>query len=218
MDFDFESLPKYVRDAWKDKCWSVATDYLRAKVLYEEGGWYLDTDVEILKPFMDKYSKYDVAVPVEDSLYDWPEERIQKYYLDNVNEKYQRVKSEFISGIALLVSVIGAKKHSQYTKKVMDFFKTLDYDKRDYTGCLFGGPIGPQIWARVLEDYGFVYKGEEQDLKHNIKVMSPKVAKNMVDDSDYKNPELCALHHCTFSWFKQFMEKSGLGDKYRVME
>lgn len=30
--------------------WAFATDYLRCKVLYEEGGWYMDADVVCIKP------------------------------------------------------------------------------------------------------------------------------------------------------------------------
>ena len=177
MDFDFNKVPNYVKDAYEDKCYSIVVDYLRAEVLYKYGGWYLDTDVELLKPFMDDYSKYNVVVPVEDSTWDWPQGRINKFYLNNIDGEYRRVKTDFISGIALLISVIGAKRHSRCLKRVMNFYKTLDYNKRDYSGCLFGGPIGPQIWARVMEKYSFRYKAEEQKLKRNIYIAPPTLAK-----------------------------------------
>lgn len=40
---------KYVEEAYKAKKWAFVSDYIRAKAVYEYGGIYLDTDVEILK-------------------------------------------------------------------------------------------------------------------------------------------------------------------------
>jgi hypothetical protein len=42
---------KYFDQALKNKKWSFATDYLRLWILYNVGGIYLDTDVEVLKSF-----------------------------------------------------------------------------------------------------------------------------------------------------------------------
>lgn len=40
---------KYCYEAYKAKKWAFVSDYARLKVLYEYGGVYLDTDVEIIK-------------------------------------------------------------------------------------------------------------------------------------------------------------------------
>lgn len=45
---------RYVEEAYNAKKWAFVTDYVRLKVLYEYGGVYLDSDVEILKP-LDKF-------------------------------------------------------------------------------------------------------------------------------------------------------------------
>lgn len=37
----------YVREAISVKKWAFASDYARFKILYEHGGVYLDTDVEL---------------------------------------------------------------------------------------------------------------------------------------------------------------------------
>ena len=42
---------KYAKEAYEAKKWAFVSDYVRLKVLYEEGGIYLDTDVEIIKSF-----------------------------------------------------------------------------------------------------------------------------------------------------------------------
>lgn len=44
---------KYAKEAYDAKKWAFVSDYVRLKVLYENGGIYLDTDVEIIKPIDD---------------------------------------------------------------------------------------------------------------------------------------------------------------------
>lgn len=40
---------KFFRECYKRKLWAFVSDYVRVKVLYEYGGIYLDTDMEIIK-------------------------------------------------------------------------------------------------------------------------------------------------------------------------
>ena len=43
----------YVREAYQAKKWAFVSDYARFKILYEYGGLYFDTDVELIKSFDD---------------------------------------------------------------------------------------------------------------------------------------------------------------------
>ena len=47
----------YVKEAYQAKKWAFVSDYARYKILYEQGGVYLDTDVELLKPIDDLVEK-----------------------------------------------------------------------------------------------------------------------------------------------------------------
>ena len=47
-NFDINQCP-YVAQAYEAKKWAFVSDYARLKILYENGGVYLDTDVELLK-------------------------------------------------------------------------------------------------------------------------------------------------------------------------
>lgn len=47
-NFDIHQSP-YMEEAYKAKKWAYVSDYARIKILYEEGGVYLDTDVELIK-------------------------------------------------------------------------------------------------------------------------------------------------------------------------
>lgn len=48
-NFDI-SQNRYAKEAYDAKKWAFVSDYARLKVLFDEGGIYLDTDVELLKP------------------------------------------------------------------------------------------------------------------------------------------------------------------------
>jgi hypothetical protein len=43
----------FAQRAFKEKKWAFLTDYIRMKILFEEGGIFLDTDVLMIKPFDD---------------------------------------------------------------------------------------------------------------------------------------------------------------------
>ncbi len=51
-NFDI-SENRYAKEAYDAGKWAFVSDYVRLKVLYDEGGIYLDTDVEIIKPIDD---------------------------------------------------------------------------------------------------------------------------------------------------------------------
>lgn len=47
-NFDI-NINKYVKEAYEEKKWAFMTDYIRLYVVYNYGGIYLDTDVELIK-------------------------------------------------------------------------------------------------------------------------------------------------------------------------
>lgn len=52
------SANQYCKEAYAAKKWAFVSDYARLKILYECGGIYMDTDVEVLKP-LDELLKFD---------------------------------------------------------------------------------------------------------------------------------------------------------------
>ena len=63
------NINKFVSDAYKNKKYAFVSDYVRAYVLYNYGGIYLDTDVELFKNF-DEFLKNDTfwGIEVGDSI------------------------------------------------------------------------------------------------------------------------------------------------------
>ncbi len=47
-NFDIDSIP-FIKQAYDAKKWAFVTDYARLKIIYENGGIYFDTDVELLR-------------------------------------------------------------------------------------------------------------------------------------------------------------------------
>ena len=48
----------YVKEAYQEQKFAYVSDYARLKIIYDNGGIYLDIDVEIIKP-LDDLLKYD---------------------------------------------------------------------------------------------------------------------------------------------------------------
>ena len=65
-NFDININP-FVKSAYDAKAWAFVSDYARLKVVYDYGGIYLDTDVELLKnlDFLLKYKCYIGVQQVE---------------------------------------------------------------------------------------------------------------------------------------------------------
>lgn len=51
-NFDIDQS-RYCQEMYRSKRWAFVSDYARAKILYDHGGLYLDTDMLLLKPMDD---------------------------------------------------------------------------------------------------------------------------------------------------------------------
>ena len=58
-DVDMHKYP-LVAKALKERRWALASDIIRMYVIYEEGGFYLDTDVELVKS-LEEFRQYDAV-------------------------------------------------------------------------------------------------------------------------------------------------------------
>ena len=54
----------FLKECYKRKLWAFLSDYFRMKVLYEQGGIYLDTDMQIVKT-LDAFLKDDFFIGME---------------------------------------------------------------------------------------------------------------------------------------------------------
>ncbi|MBQ6851051.1 MAG: glycosyl transferase [Oscillospiraceae bacterium] len=67
-NFDISACPLYVHQAYEAKKWAFVTDYVRLKVVYDNGGIYMDTDVELIKN-LNPLLKYKAYFGFEDGVH-----------------------------------------------------------------------------------------------------------------------------------------------------
>lgn len=64
-NFDVDSI-NFSKEAYSQKKWAFVSDVARLSVIYEFGGYYFDTDVELLKP-LSIFSKYREVYGLQNS-------------------------------------------------------------------------------------------------------------------------------------------------------
>lgn len=82
----------FVKGAYENKKWAFVSDYVRTKALYEYGGIYFDTDMEIVKP-IDNLFECQTFLGVEDSGFVavgvWYEKKAHSFLPEKLLQKYQ---------------------------------------------------------------------------------------------------------------------------------
>ena len=66
-NFDIESAPQYVREAYAAKKYAFVSDYVRLWAREREGGVYMDVDFEVYKPFDDLMEQHSAFAGYEGS-------------------------------------------------------------------------------------------------------------------------------------------------------
>ncbi len=91
----------FTREAYKNRSWAFVSDYARLKIIYENGGIYLDTDVELLKN-LDQLLDNDCYIGMQQS------------------------ESLCNTGLGF-----GAIRHSLVVKEMLDQYSGIDFDKNN---------------------------------------------------------------------------------------
>ena len=120
-NFDINSSD-FSRQAYKNKKWAFVADYCRLNVLYNNGGIYLDTDMEVIKSL-------DI-------------------FLNNV--AFARI--EFANGNIpeINAAIWGCKKGDKFIEKLISYYDSLDFN--EYAEDLFKLAIPKVITTLAKED------------------------------------------------------------------
>ena len=161
-NFDINSVP-FVKQAYEQRKWAFAADYIRMYALYHEGGVYLDSDVKVLKP-LDSLLNHGFMSSLE-----YHPTQIEK---DGsramIDADGHRIKEGFVSGIQIQAAVMGAEKGNRFIADVLDWYQTHDFINPD--GSLLTNVVSPMIYAQVAEKYGFMYKDQDQPLQDDVMI------------------------------------------------
>lgn len=122
--FDIHSVP-WVEQACAAKKWAPASDYIRLFALYNYGGIYLDSDVEIVRSFDDLLHR--------------------PYFF---GKEHTPDKTENRDSIE--AAVFGCEKGNPVVKEAMDYFATHDY--LDKNGVLNPMTL-PTLFSLVIKNF-----------------------------------------------------------------
>lgn len=109
-NFDIHSC-KYVEQAYDSKKWAFVSDYARFWILYNHGGVYFDTDVELIKPIDSivengPFMGYEAFCPIE----------------------FLNPKKEYLIAPGL---GLGADKHMTFYKEILEQYEADSFIKDD---------------------------------------------------------------------------------------
>lgn len=148
-NFDLSCNP-YVRDAYKFKKFAFVSDYVRAHVLYNLGGIYLDTDVEVFKPF-DDLLHHDSFWGFEQGNYIATStigaakgNKLLKIFLDSYEGKgfiKEGGKFDDLTNVVILSEIlkdIGIKSNGEYQEidGIGAFYPQTYFSPYDYINCI----------------------------------------------------------------------------------
>ena len=183
--FDIHSV-KWVEQAYENRKWAFAADYIRAYALYTEGGIYLDSDVEIKKsltPLLDS----GFISSIECNPKRWKQVARQT---DEMGRRLDYI--ERVDGIGIQAAIIGAVPHHPFLKKILDYYDNHLF----FNGKTFDQLPAPYVYAELLENEGLVYQDQMQLLNNDITLFRSNVF------ADYQSCDLhsYAIHMCSGSW------------------
>ena len=136
-NYDIASAPAYVQEAYEARKFAFVSDYVRLWALEQYGGLYLDTDVEVFKPFDDLMERYNAFAGFEGSKH-----------------------------LPIGTCVLASKAHGEWVTEMLaaytdrHFIKTTNHQIPEYDMT----PNTAFISA-IMSANGFKQNGEEQDYK-----------------------------------------------------
>ena len=184
-NFDFSSC-EYAMEAYDAKKWAFVSDYARFKILYEYGGVYFDTDVEILQS-------------LDEVLKSGPFMGIEK--IGSASQSNPGLGLGVAPGLGLGVAPglgLGGAPGLGLYKEILEFYNTIHFKNLDGSYNL---NTVVQYVTDILKRHGFV----EEDKKQTIAGVT-------IYPSDYFDPMNCetgeikitqntvSIHHYACSW------------------
>lgn len=160
-----------MRQAYEAKKWGFVPDYARLDIVYEYGGIYLDTDVEMLRSF-DELLEQDGFMGFENTG--------DGEYFVNCGHGF------------------GAVPHHEVIRTARDLYNTISFLNADGTPNLLASP---HFTTQTLREFGLVQENRDQQLPgmtvYASDVLCPK---NFRTGKIKKTPRTVSIHHFTASW------------------
>ena len=169
-NYDF-TKNEYMRQAYEAKKWGFVPDYARLDIVYEHGGIYLDTDVEMVRSF-DHLLEHSCFFGFEDT---------------GDGENYVNCGHGF-----------GAVPHHDAVKMARDLYEQVSFTNGDGSLNLLASPY---YTTQSLRQLGLVQENRDQVLGnvqvYGSDVLCPK---NFRTGKLHQTSRTVSIHHFTASW------------------
>lgn len=169
-NYDF-TKNEYMRQAYEAKKWGFVPDYARLDIIYEHGGIYLDTDVEMVRSF-DHLLENQCFFGFEDT---------------GDGENYVNCGHGF-----------GAVPHHDAIRNARDLYAHLSFANADGSLNLLASP---HYTTQSLRQLGLVQENRDQELPgvrvYASDVLCPK---NFRTGKLHQTARTVSIHHFTASW------------------
>lgn len=188
-NFDVSKI-RFVREAYEEKKWAFVADYVRFYALYNEGGIYLDTDVEAFKR-LDEFLDNDFFAGTE--------------------VRYNQGRTI----ITVDASAFGSIKGHWYTKLCMEFYHDKPFRGADGK---ISGDVVQTVATNILEKYGYIRRDQNQIINKDIRIYPTDYFANI--ENHKKGDNIYTLHHFDGSWTDQSQRGIiyKIARKYDLME
>lgn len=163
----------YVREAFEHGKWAFVSDYVRSKVMYEHGGIYMDTDMELKLPLDEFLEEKAVCgfevkgVPYSAFWMAEPKHRLSKDFMDYYNEQehfVERINTDIFS--EMLEKEYGADRYKdeiQHLNHDVKLFPSVyfsqdlpkNYVSHHFNGSWFGGDA-ENTHKKMVNVYGLL--------------------------------------------------------------
>lgn len=169
-NYDF-TKNEYMRQAYEAKKWGFVPDYARLDIVYEHGGIYLDTDVEMLRSF-DSLLEHDCFFGFENT---------------GDGELFVNCGHGF-----------GAAPRHEAVRIVRDLYEQLTFTNQDGSLNLLASPY---YTTQSLRQMGLVQENRDQVLPGiQIFASDVLCPKNFRTGQLHKTSRTVSIHHFTASW------------------
>lgn len=188
-NYDF-SKNRYMRQAYEAKKWGFVPDYARLDIIYEHGGIYLDTDVELLKSY-DEFLGEEAFMGFENTG--------DGEYFVNCGQGF------------------GAAPHNKIIKYARDIYDSISFINEDGSYNMLPSP---HYTTQILRQYGLVQENKDQFLPgisvYASDVFCPKTFRT---GEMHRTERTVSIHHFTASWMDEkikveLQHQQGVHKKY----
>ena len=168
---------KYMREAYEEKRWGFVPDYARIDIVYQNGGIYLDTDVELIKSF--------------DSMLD----NKSFFGFERAGEGYK----------INLGSGFGSERGNAFLKEIRDYYDNLSFRNTDGTLNLTPSPnINSQVFIRNGFKLDNTYQTIAGNTVYPYDYFAPLDWKNL---KGKPTNNTISIHHYSTSWLSDEEKK-----------